>query len=119
MIINFDSSTPLILRSPFCIFIFLMLNTKIVHKPVERSFKKEKSSRQQRQLSSLPGRSETFFFFLTSETAPRPRCIKSTFEIVNTSRVFCFLDESSDQRPLETEPMRWKCRLTLGILGRL
>lgn len=85
-----------------------------------RNFEKEKSPQQ--QLSSLPGRSETFFFlfFFSHErnSSRWPRCIKSTFEIVNTLRVFCFL-ESSGRRPLETEPTRWKCRLTLGILVQL
>lgn len=83
-----------------------------------RSFKKEKSPQQ--QLSSLPKHSFfSFFFAYERNSSRRPRCIKSTFEIVNTSRVFCFLDESSGWRLLETEPTRWKCRLTLGILVRL
>lgn len=98
-----------------------MPSMQIVHELAEKLQKREitaattfQSSRKVRNILFF-----LFFFAYERNSSQRPRCIKSTFEIVNTSRVFCFLDESSGWRLLETEPTRWKCRLTLGILVRL
>lgn len=71
-------------------FSFLILNPQIIHESSERLRKREIIVTAATTFQSSGKVRSIFFFFLFRErNSSRPHCIKSTFEIVNISRVFC------------------------------